>query len=95
MVIGLDIFKKYFSEYPQNYIIIGGTACDIIVAEAGFVPRATKDIDIVLIVEALNSDFVKQFWLFINEGKYLQREKSDGQRQYYRFMKPQNTNFPF
>jgi hypothetical protein len=24
--------------------IIGGTACDIIIDEAGFVPRATKDI---------------------------------------------------
>jgi hypothetical protein len=25
-------------------VIIGGTACDIIIDEAGFVPRATKDI---------------------------------------------------
>jgi hypothetical protein len=41
MVVGLDVFKKYFEQYPDNYIIIGGTACDIIIGEAGFIPRAT------------------------------------------------------
>jgi len=44
MVRGLDIFKKYFEHYTENFVIIGGTACDIIIDEAGFVPRATKDI---------------------------------------------------
>jgi len=44
MVRGLDIFKKYFEQYTENYVIIGGTACDIIIDEASFVPRATKDI---------------------------------------------------
>jgi len=94
MVRGLDIFKKYFVQYPDNYVIIGGTACDIIIDEAGFVPRATKDIDIILIVEALSSEFVKQFWQFINDGKYQQREKSNDEREYYRFIKPENTDFP-
>ncbi|MEY4259114.1 MAG: hypothetical protein RL656_87 [Bacteroidota bacterium] len=75
-------------------MIIGGTACDIIIDEAGFVPRATKDIDIILVVEALNSDFVKHFWQFINDGKYQQREKSNDEREYYRFVKPENTDFP-
>ncbi len=54
MVRGLDIFKKYFEQYPDNYVIIGGTACDINIDEAGFVPRVTRDIDIILVVEALN-----------------------------------------
>jgi hypothetical protein len=94
MVRGLDIFKKYFEQYTENYVFIGGTACDIIIDEAGFVPRATKDIDIILVVEALNSDFVKQFWQFINDGKYQLREKSNDEREYYRFIKPDNTDFP-
>jgi hypothetical protein len=59
------------------------------------VPRATRDIDIILVVEALNTDFVKQFWQFINDGRYQQREKSDDEREYYRFMKPENTDFPY
>lgn len=95
MVKGLDIFKKYFEQYPDNYVIIGGTACDIIIDEAGFVPRATKDIDIVLVVEALSSDFVKQFWKYVNDGNYKQREKSNDKREYYRFVKPERTEFPY
>lgn len=95
MVNGLDNFKEYFKQYPGNYVIIGGTACDIIIGEAGFTPRATRDIDIILVVEALNADFVKQFWKFIQDGNYEQKEKSADERKYYRFMKPENKEFPY
>lgn len=71
MVRGLDILKEYFEEYSDNYVIIGGTACDMIIDEAGFTPRVTKDIDIILVVEALNADYVKQFWQFIKDGNYV------------------------
>jgi hypothetical protein len=94
MVRGLDVFKKYFEQYPDNYIIIGGTACDIIIEDAGFIPRATKDIDIILVVEALNTEFVRQFWQFIQDGNYQQKEKSNDDKEYYRLMKPENPNFP-
>lgn len=30
MVKGLDIFKKYFADYEDQYVLIGGTACDIV-----------------------------------------------------------------
>jgi hypothetical protein len=95
LVRGLDIFKKYFEQYPDNYVIIGGTACDIIIDEAGFTPRATKDIDIILIVEALSPEFAQQFWQFIKDGDYGDQEKSNDERQYYRFKKPKNTDFPY
>jgi len=95
MVRGLDIFKTYFEQYPNNYVIIGGSACDVIIESAGFTPRATKDIDIILVVEALNADFVRQFWQFIQDGDYERKERSADERKYYRFMKPQKTGFPF
>jgi len=95
MVRGLDKFKKYFEQFTDNYVIIGGTACDIIIDQAGFTPRVTKDIDIILVVEALNADFVKQFWKFIEDGNYELKEKSDDDRKYYRFIKPEKTEFPF
>ena len=94
MVIGLDIFKKYFEEFPDNYVVIGGTACDIILEEAGFTARATKDIDIILVVEALKPDFVKQFWQFIKDGKYELKEIVE-ERNCYRFSKPENDEYPF
>ncbi len=94
MVIGLDIFREYFEQYPDNYVIIGGAACDVIINEAGFTPRATKDIDVILIVEVLNADFVIRFWEFIQKGNYEHREKSADDRNYFRFIKPENKSFP-
>src|SRR5690606_36872849 len=95
MVRRLDSFKKNCEAYPNNYIIIGATAFDMIIDDPGFVPRATKDIDIILVVEALNPDFVKQFWKFIQDGNYERKDKSDDERNFYRFMKPENIEFPF
>lgn len=94
MIIGLDKFKSYFEEFQDNYLIIGGTACDIIIEEAGLKPRATKDIDMILIVEALSSEFVKRFWTFIKDGQYSKNEKTEEDRQFYRFINPSNKDFP-
>jgi hypothetical protein len=95
MVRGIEKFKEYFAEYDKNYIIIGGTACDILEENAGQQPRATKDIDIILIVEALTSNFVKRFWEFVNDGKYETRQRGNGKHEYFRFLKPKMTDFPF
>ncbi len=46
MVIGFDKFKSWFQNYHDCYNIIGGTACDAVLDDAGFTPRATKDIEI-------------------------------------------------
>jgi len=95
MVRGLDTFVLYFKQYSDNYVIIGGTACDLIIDDAGFHVRATKDIDMILVVETLTSDFVKQFWKFVKDGKYERNESSETDRKYYRFVKPGNEEFPF
>jgi hypothetical protein len=95
MVKGIEAFRSRFQLFENNYILIGGTACDIVLKDAGLEFRATKDLDIVLVVEALNSDFVREFWEFIKEAKYQIQEKSSGEKQYYRFQKPSNDAFPF
>jgi len=94
MVRGINIFKKYFEHYSDNYLIIGGTACDLLINEIGLIPRATKDIDIILVVEVLNANFARQFWNFIQEGKYEKSEINSEQRKYYRFTNPENPEFP-
>lgn len=95
MVRGLEIFRKHFNEFADNYVIIGGTACDIIIDNIGLTPRATKDIDIILVIEALSPEFVAHFWEFIKQGNYEVKEKSEEDRKYYRFQKPQVEEFPF
>jgi len=94
MVRGIEKFKEYFKDFPDSYVIIGGTACDITIEQAGLKPRATNDIDIILIVEVLNKDFVAQFWEFIKSGNYEKCEKSEEARQYYRFRKPEISDYP-
>lgn len=61
---------------------------------AGQIPRATKDIDIILIVEALSPEFVKQFWEFVKAGNYSTRQRGNGENEYFRFLKPQTKGFP-
>lgn len=62
---GLKKFKEYFSDFEENYVIIGGTACNIILRDTNMNPRATKDIDMILIVEQMSLEFGQQFWKFI------------------------------
>ena len=57
-------------DYAENYVIIGGTACSELNEEEGLKPRVTKDIDAILIVEALSDEFVKRFWEFIRAGEH-------------------------
>ena len=30
MVKGIDTFRRYFADYEEQYVLIGGAACDII-----------------------------------------------------------------
>lgn len=46
MVMGLDIFRTWFADHADQYILIGGTAATLAMEEAGLEFRATKDLDI-------------------------------------------------
>ena len=99
-VKGLEKFKEYFSEFKENYVIIGGTACSIILRDADIKPRATKDIDMILVVERITPEFGRRFWDFIREGDYEMRERKreEGKEpapELFRFYKPRNDGFPY
>ena len=53
MVKGIDRFKAYFRDYTDQYVLIGGAACDISFGSNNAEFRATRDLDVVLIAEAL------------------------------------------
>lgn len=94
MVKGLDIFRTYFKDYEQQYVLIGGAACDIIFESNETKFRATRDLDMVLIIEALTSDFGEKFWKFVEDGKYRNKATNRGNSQFYRFDKPEEEGFP-
>lgn len=79
MVKGIDIFQEYFNEYTDQYVLIGGAACSVSFEEQDInFGRTTKDLDIVLIVEAQTKEFGELFWKFIKDGKYRIRAKVMG-----------------
>lgn len=93
MVVGLDLFIEHFKDYKDHYVLIGGGACDWQMEHKGLSFRSTKDIDIILIVEALTDEFVKHFWQFINDGEYTIAEVGE-KKQFYRFNKPNSVGYP-
>ena len=56
--------------------------------------RATRDLDMVLIVEALTPEFGEKFWDFIQDGKYRNKTNNGEKPQFYRFDKPEDDSFP-
>ena len=94
MVKGIDRFRDYFRGFTDQYVLIGGAACDISFENNNADFRATRDLDIVLIVEALTREFGQRFWEFIRDGGYQNRAKSSGAPQFYRFDKPTQEGFP-
>lgn len=95
MVKGVELFRTFFKDYTDNYILIGGAACDDHIREAGLTFRATKDLDIILVIEALNAEFAERFWNFVKAGAYEKRQKGQRKRTYYRFMKPAHAEYPW
>lgn len=94
MVRGLDRFRDCFNTYNDRYVLIGGAACSLAMEDAGLAFRATKDLDIVLCVEALDTAFVKVFWDFIKAGGYKNRQQSTGKKLFYRFHSPEDEAYP-
>ncbi len=94
MVKGIDRFKAYFRDYTDQYVLIGGAACDISFGSNNAEFRSTRDLDVVLIAEALTREFGQRFWEFIRDGGYQNRAKSSGASQFYRFDKPTQEGFP-
>jgi len=95
MVRGLDLFKEYFRGFQESYILIGGAAVDTWMEEVDLRFRATNDLDIILVIEALDKAFVDHLWKFIEEGKYQTKENSSGEPKVYRFIKPVDEHFPY
>lgn len=92
---GIELFRDHFAAHTDKYVLIGGSACEIALNEATLEFRATKDLDLVLTVASLDSDFSKRFWDFVTAGEY-QHEKVGFKdaTQCYRFHKPAKADYP-
>jgi len=94
MVRGLPKFREHFRDCEQEYVLIGGAACDQWFGARSLQFRATRDLDIVLLVEALSPSFLRSFWAFVKDGGYRTRERASGSHEYFRFLRPERNDYP-
>lgn len=80
-MIGLDKFREAFAHYSENYVIIGGTACDIAMTGTAVRARATHDIDMIVVVENMSAAFAERFWQFIKEAGYRPEKRKNRARR--------------
>lgn len=95
MVVGIETFRRYFAAHGDQYVLIGGAACDLLFTAAGLPYRATKDLDIVLCVEVVDAAFARTFADFLDAAGYQKHALYEGERKFYRFEKPTDTRFPY
>ena len=84
---GLDKFREAFADFSNNYVVIGGSACEIVMSGTVVRPRATHDIDMIVVTETMTPAFGERFWNFIKEAGYRpeRRKTNEGEPPKYEF----------
>lgn len=94
MVRGLDALREHLRDHVESYAIIGGVACEVWLTSQNLTFRATRDVDVVLLVEGRTSAFLERLLAFIDAHGYSAHTKKDGTRTFYRFFDPDSDDVP-
>lgn len=94
MVAGFESFRSHFNGYEDCYTIIGGTACDILMSEVGVDFRATRDVDMILLIENRFEAFASVFWSYVKAGGYKCGWHNSNVPHFYRFTEPTSSDYP-
>ncbi len=98
MLKGFEKFKEYFTAHADSFIVIGGTAMQLIEPNTTVHPRVTQDIDMLILVEALSHEFTAAFHSFLKDGGYscyiAKDDKGGPHPRFYRFLDPSDEAFP-
>lgn len=93
-VRGQDRFKEHMAGLEDSYAVIGGTACEVLLEDADLEFRATKDIDMVLLVEGRPPEAAAAVWRLVKAGGYRCGWKGSARAHFYRFTEPTDPDFP-
>lgn len=69
---GFNHFCAYLKGLEEYYVIIGGGAASILMDEEGLEFRATKDVDLVVLVRS--KDLNARVLAYVREGGYKSKE---------------------
>ena len=94
MLNGYDKFCAAFSEFKDSFVVIGGTAVEMLRGPNPRFMRTTKDIDMVVMTPEVNPAFSARLMQFIRDGKY---EPYQGHERpfFYRYMRPKTEGYPW
>lgn len=95
MIQGIATFTEYFKDNNEDYVVIGGLATAMVMNDLGFIARATKDIDLVVITKE-NEVFLKKLLSFIEIAGYKtkQRTNNDSRHNLFRFLDSEDKSYP-
>lgn len=95
MVTGLETFCEYFQNFTDDYVLIGGVACELALGSLRIEFRPTDDFDIVIVAENLTQGFGTALKKFILDGRYKPKtRKSNGKATFFCFLDPEKDTFP-
>lgn len=81
-------------EAAGSYALIGGTACDILLAEAGLPFRATHDFDVVIVADDRLPQTAEAIWTLVRDGGYRCGWGEGKGSCFYRFTEPKRPGYP-
>ena len=94
-VEGLQEFQQHMQEAAGSYALIGGTACDILLAEAGLSFRATHDFDVVIVADDRLPQTAEAIWDFGCVMAATAAAGGEGKGScFYRFTEPKRPGYP-
>lgn len=85
---------KAFAGYEDSYVIIGGTACSVVLKDRSMPFRGTRDIDMVVRTDGHLQEFAGKLWAYIADGGYRYGQRSRHTPNVYRFTDPSADGFP-
>lgn len=94
-VNGLAGFTEFFRDYGDSFAVLGGAACSEWLGDANLEFRITKDVDVVLVLEAKDRRFFERLWDYLHRGGYAKWQRSDGKKVAFRFVEPASPECPF
>lgn len=95
VVGGLEGFTEFFRGYGDSFAVLGGAACSQWLGDADLEFRNTKDVDLVLVLEASDRRFFERLWGYLHDGGYAKWQRSDGKKVAFRFVEPTKPGYPF
>lgn len=93
-VEGLQEFQQHMQEAAGSYALIDGTACDILLSEAGLPFRATHDFDVVIVADDRLPQTAEAIWTLVRDGGYRCGWGEGKDSCFYRFTEPKRPGYP-